>query len=41
MDSMTCDDELYELQDYISALASKYPNATVQTDEDFEILTFK
>tara|TARA_R110000868_G_scaffold311829_1_gene572787 strand:+ start:324 stop:542 length:219 start_codon:yes stop_codon:yes gene_type:complete len=41
MESMTCDDELYELQDYISALASKYPNATVQTDEDFEILTFK
>jgi hypothetical protein len=28
------------LQDYISALMKKYPNATVQTDEDFEVLTF-
>lgn len=40
IDSMSCNDELYELQDYISAISKKYPNATVQTDEDFEVLTF-
>jgi hypothetical protein len=37
---MTCNDELYELQDYLSALASKYPNATIQSDDDFELLIF-
>jgi len=40
IDSMTCDDELYQLEDYLSALASKYPNATIQTDADFELLIF-
>jgi hypothetical protein len=40
IESMTCNDELYELQDYLSALAKKYPNATLQTDEDFELLIF-
>jgi hypothetical protein len=38
---MTCNDELYELEDYLSALASKYPNATIKSDDDFEVLTFK
>lgn len=41
METMICNDELYELEDYLSALARKYPNATIQSDDDFETLTFK
>lgn len=41
METMICNDELYELEDYLSALAKKYPNATIQSDDDFEVLTFK
>jgi hypothetical protein len=41
METMICNDELYELEDYLSALMKKYPNATIQSDDDFEVLTFK
>lgn len=41
IETMICNDELYELEDYLSALIKKYPNATIQSDDDFEVLTFK
>lgn len=41
IETMICNDELYELEDYLSALMRKYPNATIQSDDDFEVLTFK
>jgi len=41
IETMICNDELYELEDYLSALIKKYPNAIIQSDDDFEVLTFK
>lgn len=40
VEPMMSDDEVYEIWDYISNLGRKYPNATIVSDGDFEILTF-